>query len=410
MPRIARGLVLAGALVLAGCGLGGESSGESSQQPAITKAQLAAMVLPADELGSLEGLERDDAGVVTNAEAADDSLDPDDTGGTLRSDGRLSGHELSYVHPRLIASKGALEVGTAVELFEDPVYAAQYLHERLNDYERFKDALPGVELSGYSAFEVAALGDEAAGQRVRIRFPGVATGYETDVIFRRGRIVAQVAVVRADKQDAREEAERLAVELDRRIQAVLAGEIGVEQAEPEDSNQATAAELARLPDQTLAPADLGPGIAVSDEGPRAGDDFQAYYRDFENVVVGGSHLLTLRAETELYETPAKAALAHKVVGSEAGRQIFAQAVVKGFADGAGVTPTNVRARALPNPGRRMRGMLVTFEIVEAEFRMVAVFTRSGRLVQSVMGICRPNDLDPDDLEALARRAQARLAA
>ena len=50
--------------------------------------------------------------------------------------------------------------------------------------------MPGLKLSEHSEFEAAAIGDEAAGQRVKITAPGVATGYETDIVFRRGRIVA----------------------------------------------------------------------------------------------------------------------------------------------------------------------------------------------------------------------------
>jgi hypothetical protein len=41
--------------------------------------------------------------------------------------------------------------------------------------------------------------------------------------------------------------------------------------------------------------------------------------------------------------------------------------------------------------------------------MAAVFMRSGRLLQSVMGICRAYSLDPDDLGPVARRAQSHLA-
>jgi hypothetical protein len=58
----------------------------------------------------------------------------------------------------------------------------------------------------------------------------------------------------------------------------------------------------------------------------------------------------------------------------------------------------------------MTGIVATFELVGARFRTVSVFVRSGRFVQSVTGICRPDDVEPDDLKALARRAQARLTA
>lgn len=410
MPRLPRGLVLAAALVLAGCGVTG-NGGNDAKQPAVTKAQLAAMVLPADELGaSIQGLQVDDSGVVSNADAADDSVDPEDNGENMKGDGRVTGYELSYEHPKLIASKGALGIGTSVDLFQDPVYAAQFLHERLNDYDRFKNGVPGMRFSRYSEFEAVAIGDEGAGQHLTITIPGVVSGQETDVVFRRGRIVARVEVARVDRKDVRDEALKLAAQLDRRIQAVLAGEIEVEPVRPEKPSTATAAELRKLPSLTLAPADIGPGVVVAKEGRRSGDDFQAYYRQFADVAVGGSHLLSLRGETLLYETPGKAQLAFTLLGRQAGRQILTENVVESAVDEAGVKPTDVRVRPLANLGGESTGTVVSFRLVGVRFTMATIFTRSGRLVQTVMGMCRSTDFDPDDLKPVAERASRRLAA
>jgi hypothetical protein len=398
-------------MVLAGCGVTGNGGSDGAKQPPVTKAQLAAMVLPADELGaSIQGLQVDDSGVVDNKDAADGSVDPDDTGENMKGDGRVSGYELSYEHPKLISSKGAIGVGTSVDLFQDPVYAAQFLHERLNDYERFKNGVPGMKFSRYSEFEALAVGDEAAGQHLTITIPGVVTGYETDVVFRRGRIVARVEIARTDRKDARDEALKLAIQLDRRIQAVLAGEIEVEPVRPEESPSAAAAELRRLPSLTLAPADIGPGVRVAKEGRRSGDDFHAYYRQFTDVAVGGSHLLSLRGETQLYESPAKAELALTVLGKQAGRQVLTQSIVESALDEAGVKPTNVRVRPLAGLGRGSTGTVVTFRLVGTNFTMATIFTRSGRVVQAVMGMCRSTDFDPDDLKPVAERAGRRLAA
>jgi hypothetical protein len=398
-------------MVLAGCGVTGNDGSDGAKQPAVTKGQLAAMVLPADGLGaSIQGLQVDDSGVVDNKDAADDSVDPDDTGENMKGDGRVSGYELSYEHPKLISSKGAIGVGTSVDLFQDPVYAAQFLHERLNDYERFKNGVPGMKFSRYSEFEALAIGDEAAGQHLTITIPGVVTGYETDVVFRRGRIVARVEIARTDRKDARDEALKLAIQLDRRIQAVLAGEIEVEPVRPEESPSTAAAELRRLPSLTLAPADIGPGARVAKEGRRSGDDFHAYYRQFTDVAVGGSHLLSLRGETQLYESPAKAELALTVLGKQAGRQILTQSIVESALDEAGVKPTNVRVRPLAGLGPGRTGTVVTFRLVGTNFTMATIFTRSGRVVQAVMGMCRSTDFDPDDLKPVAERAGRRLAA
>jgi hypothetical protein len=398
-------------MVLAGCGVTGNDGSDGAKRPAVTKAQLAAMVLPADELGaSIQGLQVDESSVVGNAKAADDSVDPDDTAQNMKGDGRVTGYELSYEHPKLIASKGALGVGTMVDLFQDPVYAAQFLHERLNDYERFKNGVPGLRFSRYSEFEAGAIGDEGAGQHLTVTIPGVVTGYETEVVFRRGRIVARVAIARADRRDARDEALKLAIRLDRRIQAVLAGEIEVAPVRPEESPATRAAELRRLPSLTLAPADIGPGVRVAKEGRRSGDDFHAYYRQFTDVAVGGSHLLSLRGETQLYESPAKAELALTVLGKQAGRQILTENIVESALDEAGVKPTNVRVQPLAGLGPGSTGTVVTFRLVGTDFTMATIFTRSGRVVQAVMGMCRSADFDPDDLKPVAERAGRRLAA
>jgi hypothetical protein len=415
MPQYLRGMVLAGALVLAGCSLGGQEARKPAEQPEITKAQLAAMVLPAEALGaSIEGLKDGDSGVVGNADAADDSLDPDDTATSLKGDGRVTGHELEYVHPQLISSrvrKGTLDVNTEVELLEDPVFATQYLHARLGDYVRFRKAVPGMRLSAYSEFNAVAIGEEAGGRRVKVTFPGVLTGYVTDVVFRRGRIVATVEVVRADRSDARQEALRLAVELDRRIQAVLAGKIApAKLSKQEKSTQLAAAQRKKLPAQTLAAEDLGPGVTAVDEGTFADADYAGYQRTFDDVVVGGSHLIRLQARTHLYEDPQAAVVAYRILGKAGGREAFVGGVVRAYGQQTGVKPTNVRAPALENPGRGMTGIVVTFELAGAKFEMVSIFMRSGRLLQSVTGFCRPAALDHDDLKVVAERAQKRLVA
>ena len=91
-------------------------------------------------------------------------------------------------------------------------------------------------------------------KEVKITAPGVATGYETDIVFRRGRIVAWVAVVRADRHDTRSENLELGYRSSTAIQAVLAGEIEVDLPSRRASTEATAAELRSSPELTLAPA------------------------------------------------------------------------------------------------------------------------------------------------------------
>lgn len=411
-----RGLVLAGALVLAGCSLSGQKSSQPAEQPAITKAQLAAMVLPHDELGTIaDGMEGNGtAGPVGNEEAADDTLDPGDTGKSLRSSGRLGGHKAYYTDPSVAAStrkQGVISVGTEIELMEDAVYAAQYLHKQVGDFERYQGKQGGgTTLTGVASFQVNAVGDEAEGLLARAS-GRKRTVHVTAVAFRRARIVAVAMVLRTDKEDAQGEARALAVKLDSRIQAVLAGEIPVGPPQAEDATtDAPSAAAERLPELTLAADDVGAGVTAVGEGEFTDRSYVGYQRTFEDVVVGGSHLIRLQARTAAYENVGQAAAAHKLVSQAAGRQIFADGIARAFGKETAVTPTDIRVRSLRTGIPGMPGLIATFDLVGARFRIVSVFVRSGRYMQSVTGICRPDGVHPDDLEALARRAQARLTA
>ena len=60
------------------------------------------------------------SGVQSNAAAAEDTLDPKDTGEQLGSGGRISGYSLQYddlAFRGLVRGRGVLAVGTSVDLF-----------------------------------------------------------------------------------------------------------------------------------------------------------------------------------------------------------------------------------------------------------------------------------------------------
>jgi hypothetical protein len=416
MPRSLPGLVLAGALLLAGCSLGSKNAEEPVEQLPITKAQLAAMVLPRAELGTIAAGTKPapDGGAVDNAEAADSSLDPADTGRSLRSDGRLNGHRAYFVDGDLAALErrgGVFLVGTEVELLEDPVYAAQYLHKQLGDFERFQGKQDdGSTLSGVASFEVTGIGDEAGGLRATTS-RGKQKLHLTAVAFRRDRIVAVAAVIRADDHDAEREARALAVKLDNQVQSVLADlTVQPPPAETTSTETAPAAAAERLPEVTLAAEDVGTGAVPVGEGAFVERSYSGFQRTFEDIVVGHSHLMRLQARTIAYDTPEQAAIAFKVVSQDVGRESFAAGIARAFGEATSVRPTNVRVRSLRARAGGGVGLAATFELVGAEFRMVSFFVRSGRYVQSVTGICRPDGIDQGDVERLARRAQARLVA
>ncbi|HEU4449659.1 MAG TPA: hypothetical protein VFR63_06730 [Gaiellaceae bacterium] len=412
MPTVARSLALAGALLLAGCGLGdGDSSPEEEQK--ITRTDLARMVLPQDEVGGVgSGLEaEEDAGPVANAEAADASLDPDDTAKTLAGAGRVAGHKLYYGSPGLASLKerrGVFLVGTEVELMLDPVYAAQHLNKQMNDFQRLQGQVEtAVKLSRVTTFAVSGVGDEAQGLRATASFAGRAM-HMTVVGFRRGRIVGVASIVRADRRDTDEETRRLAVRLDARILGVLGGTID-DAAEAARPARAAFAGRERLPALTLRPADVG-AAAVADEGRRKGDGYLSHQRTFADVRVGRSHLVLLRAETQVYRSPEAAALAYRLLDTADGRRLYAHAAMESFADESGVKPRKVVIGPLADAGPGAMGVVVSFDVPAGRFRIASVFVRSGRYVQSVTGFCRADSFVPGDLRPLGERARELLVA
>jgi hypothetical protein len=200
------------------------------------------------------------------------------------------------------------------------------------------------------------------------------------------------------------------VALDRRIQAVLSGEIEVKKVKPSKLAVANRTARKRLPEMTMAAADVSAEARVYDEGKFDGEGYVGYERTFQDVLVGRSHLVRLRALTQAYESADTAALGLKFVDRAAGRHAYAKQVVAAFAKETGVRPTQVRTSSLKSPTRGMKGIVVTFELVGARFQMATIFMRSGRFVQSVTGICRTEAFDPSDLRPLAQRAQVRLLA
>ena len=101
---------------------------------AYTNGQLALMVLPKSQLGPTgRGLEvKIGSGVQSNAAAAEDTLDPKDTGPQLGRGGRISGYSLEYdelAFQGLKRGSGMLAVGTSVDLFTSAA-AADALHAR----------------------------------------------------------------------------------------------------------------------------------------------------------------------------------------------------------------------------------------------------------------------------------------
>ncbi len=406
-PLRGAALLLCG-LVLASCGQGGNRAVQLDAE--VTRADLAIMVLPADELGRLaDGLRlgRDDSGRSSNAAAARQSLDPQDSARRLRGAGRVDGYELTYSSPGTLSGKrkrGVVSVGSSVELMQDAVDASRFLNKRVNDYERFEGTVSeGVRLQGASTFAVPTIGEETQGIRGTVRGFGL-TLHTTVVAFRRGRIVASVGVVRVDRRDMTAAATRLAITLDSRIQRVLGGQL------EEDPVALPGVERRPRIDPkplTLGLADLPPGLTVAGEGYRRHGNVRSFLREFDPAAarLGSSQVVYLRSMTQIVESEDAGRLALRYAGTPKGSRHFARLVV------TGVLRTDARAlrvRPLDVEGDDTVAALATFRTPKARVAIVFVYVRSGVALGSLTAVGRAAELNPGDVLGLAATIRARL--
>jgi len=192
---------------------------------------LAIMVLPQEDLGDeFADLQiDDDSGFKDNEEAADETIDPDDTADSLERVGRINGYELLYSDPSLSALEagvGVIELATEVDLVMDAGAASDHLAKQVEDWQRLEgeQVEAGVTLEKVETFAVKGLADEAVGLRARASF-GDLQWYETVVAFRLDRLVGAAYAYRVDDANINSQVEAIARALERRIEGVLLGDI-----------------------------------------------------------------------------------------------------------------------------------------------------------------------------------------
>jgi hypothetical protein len=400
------GLLLC-ALALAGCGFGKEGSPDE-----ITRDELAIMVLPQGELGAeFAAFEvDDDSGPGSARRLAENTMDPDDTPASLKRDGWTAGYDLTYSTTKRMTTEGgrsAVSAGTSADLFATETDARSFILEQIRQFERFEGKThEGVKLLRADEFDVT-VGDEGWGVELEFR-TGTVTMRSTGVIFRHGRLAATAFHLRTDGGDARAQAASLALKLENRIERVLAGDLNAQPVPlPVKEPVVTQAQLAR---GTLAVKDLPAGARVADEGRHRSGKSVSYYRSFDvqDTMIGSSHLMFLRAETEVFETKAAAELMLRYVSNPKGRAEFARGVLRGFRKLAGARARNVHVSGLRQAGRAT-SIIVTFDLPSGRYRTATVVVRSGRAVAVVSGFCTAHAVHPDDLPPLGDKARARLA-
>jgi hypothetical protein len=405
MPHVRAAGLLACALLLAGCAFGEEGGSQE-----ITRDELAIMVLPQGDLGAeFTAFEVDeDSGPGSARGMADNSMDPDDTPASVKRAGWTAGYDLSYSAPKKLVVEGsaAISAGTSADLFATETAARSFIVEEIRQFHRFEGKTrEGVKIVRVDEFDVS-VGDESWGVEMEFRGGSVRLTM-TGVIFRHGRLVATAFHLRRDAADVRSRAAGLALKLESRITRVLAGDLDTKPVPlPAKEPKVTQAQLARM---TLSLKDLPAGTRLDAEGRApSGGGAVSYYRTFdvEDTMVGSSHLMFVRAQTQVFEKEADAARMLRLLQTPRGRTYFARVVLRGFEKLVGARARNAQVRALQGGDT---GIVVTFDMPGGRFRTVTVFTRSGRSVATVSGFCTAHAVHPGDLPPLGDKARARLA-
>jgi hypothetical protein len=263
-------------VVLPACG-GQTSDRMSASPPAESKqirARLDTAVVPAWDVGGMPGGLRvtPDSGWVDNRLEARSSYDRADSAASLARAGRVIGYQLVYddaAETALRSGTGLQAFLTSVELFSSVKTASASLrgHVAFARTLEHRSPQPGIHFEAVRPFTVKAA-DEAYGVREAVRFGDDQT-FRTLVHFRRGRVVGTAMVVRVDREDGADLAERLVGTLDSRIQIALHGGSN---GDPVPIPEYAAAPDRRAPEAPARPAgapDFPPGSRATPVNTRA---------------------------------------------------------------------------------------------------------------------------------------------
>ena len=204
----------------------------------VTRNHLPGMVLTqADIDAQLAEIPKDDpkptldaegSGYQDNAAAADDTIDPGDTGSDMEAAGRLDGYANEFLNlldllaallDTEIAQKSPLVIESTVHLFDRPESAQAFLLREIEDFRSFagKD-LEDISLEEFQEFPTPDLGDNAAAGLLKLKLPEIDLRVRAAFVrWRRGSVVAVVVVASIGEKDWSGAAEDLARRMDQRI-------------------------------------------------------------------------------------------------------------------------------------------------------------------------------------------------
>lgn len=167
-----------------------------------------------------------------NADAADNTPDPDDTAEDITAAGRLDGYghdfsdDVSMFSGNITAPFFA---SSSVAVFLDPSSAKSFLQDRVEELDRWQGiSLEGVILTSVEHIESPALGENTAAGRLGVEAPDLEFKTTNHCVrYQRGSVIASVCVVGPQGQDRATAVASLAHRMDKRIDGALSEQIVV---------------------------------------------------------------------------------------------------------------------------------------------------------------------------------------
>ena len=410
---------------------------------AVTREHLPSFVLTPEQVqAEFPGLPLDteDTGFQDNDAAAEDSLDPNDTGRDLAARGRLDGYHSSFFDSAgLFAGRSdgsssgdrPLSANFSVELFNSSGAAQSFIRQKVQDFRRLQgqEIEEGVTLGQFAPFTASPVGtDTLAG-----RYTGAIAAFDleffgTFIVWRRDNLVLSIDIGATDDRDWAAPAQRLANLMNQRLDGVLAG-TGAEPIKPQIPTTvpfATTAPFATavpaagsipgvaLPAMLPTLADLDPAATIEGDGyVQDTDALSAYERDFAAeglfFTIGLSQLTNLSSTVELYPTPSEASAGVLLLGGM-DAQLFAQLAGPGFAEGFGSTPEDLEVEAIDIPviGDATAGFLMRVQTAAIDLDSIMLWFTQGRVAAQLIAVGPPGQVHLDDVARIARLMDQRI--
>ena len=403
---------------------------------AVTREHLPSMVLTADQVqAEFPGLPLDseDSGYEDNEAAAEDSLDPDDSGPDLAVRGRLDGYQAVFLDAAGLfggSSTGdrPLAAEFSVDLFNNSGSAQSFIRRVVQDYRRLqgREIDEGVTLNEFAPFSASQVGtDTLAG-----RYSGTIEALDleffgTFILWRQDNLVLSIDIGATDDRDWAASAQRLALLMDQRLDGVLAGTVRAAPISPRidtpspPANTGASGQTGGFPGVALPAmlptlADLASGAIIAGDGYLQDTDaLRAYEREFaaEGIFfnMGLSQLASLTSTVELHATPSEASSPVLVLGAM-DPQLFAQLAGPAFVEGAGLTPENLEVEAIDllAIGDATAGIVMKTRATTFEFDFYMLWFARGRIAAQLIAMGPAGQVHLDDVARIARLMDQRI--